>query len=85
MHDNLEETTKKLNRILVGMYNYYGINNMLRELYKLYNYTIIMGYKILKRRSQRNNLNFMTYIKLVKQVFPLTEPTIKVNIWNYSI
>ena len=85
MHDNLEETTKKLNRILVGMYNYYGINNMLRELYKLYNYTIIMGYKILKRRSQRNNLNFMSYIKLVKQVFPLIEPTIKVNIWNYSI
>ena len=85
MHDNLEETMKKLNRILVGMYNYYGINNMLRELYKLYNYTIMMGYKILKHRSQRSNLNFITYIKLTKQIYPITKPTIKVNIWNYSI
>lgn len=85
MHDNLDVTIKKLNRILTGMYNYYGINNMYRELYKLYSYTIMMGYKILRKRSQRNNLNFNTYIKLIKQIYPIVVPTVKVNIWNYSI
>ena len=85
MHDNLEEAIKKLNRILVGMYNYYGINNMIRELYKIYNYTVMMGYIVLKRRSQRSNLIYATYLNLIRQLFPIAKPTIKVNIWNYSI
>ena len=83
MHDNIKEVVKKINRKLIGMYNYYGINNMLRELYKLYNYTIRMFYVILIRRSQRNNLNWKTYIKLIKEIFPIVVPTIRVNIWNY--
>ena len=83
MHDNIKEVVKKINRKLIGMYNYYGINNMLRELYKLYNYTIRMFYVILIRRSQRNNLNWKTYIKLIKEIFPIVVPMIRVNIWNY--
>lgn len=83
MHDDLKEIVKKLNRKLIGMYNYYGINNMLKELYKLYNYTIRMIYIVLKRRSQRNNLNWITYLKLIRQIYPIEVPTIKVNIWNY--
>lgn len=85
MHDNLDEFIDKLNRKLVGMYNYYGINNMLKELYKIYNYCVKMGYKVLTRRSQRNNLNWLTYLKLVKEVYPIKQPKIKVNIWCYNI
>ena len=85
MHDNLSDIVDRINRKLVGMYNYYGINNMLKELYKLYNYTVSMGYKVLIRRSQRNNLDWITYTKLVKTYYPIKKPTIKVNIWNYSI
>jgi group II intron reverse transcriptase/maturase len=85
MHDNLKDFIERINRKLVGMYNYYGINNMLRELYKLYNYTIKMGYKVLNRRSQRNNLEWKSYIRLVKIHYPMLRPTIKVNIWNYGI
>lgn len=55
MYDDLEKVIKKLNRKLIGMYNYYGINNMLKELYKLYNYVIRMFYIVLIRRSQRSN------------------------------
>ena len=85
MHDDIKEFVEKLNRKLIGMYNYYGINNMLKELYKLYNYCVRMGYKVLKRRSQRNNLDWKTYIKLIKEIFPIAKPRIKVNIWNYSM
>ena len=85
MHDNLSVIVDKVNRKLVGMYNYYGINNMLKELYKLYNYTIRMGYKVLTRRSQRDNLDWVTYLKLVKIHYPIAKPEIKVNIWDYSI
>lgn len=85
MHDDVENVIKLLNKKLIGMYNYYGINNMLRELYKLYNYVIRMGYVFLRRRSQRNNFNWMTYEKLVKEIYPIVVPKIKVNIWNYGV
>ena len=85
MQDNVINFIDRLNRKLIGMYNYYGINNMLRELYKLYNYCVRMGYKVLVRRSQRNNLTWRTYIKLVKEIYPIARPKIKVNIWNYNI
>lgn len=85
MHNNLIKVIDALNRKLIGMYNYYGINNMIKELYKIYNYAIRMLYIVLKRRSQRNNLNWKSYTKIVKQLYPIVVPTIKVNIWNYNI
>lgn len=85
MHDDLEKVINVLNKKLVGMYNYYGINGMLRELYKLYNYVIRTGYMVLKKRSQRNNFNWNVYKKLVEEIYPIEVPKIKVNIWDYSV
>ena len=85
MHDNLADIVDWTNRKLTGMYNYYGINGMYNELMKIYNYLVRQAYITLIRRSQRNNLDWYIYVKLVKKVYPFAKPRLKVNIWNYSI
>lgn len=85
MHDDLERVVNMLNKRLVGMYNYYGINGMLGELYKIYNYLMRMGYIVLRRRSQRNNLKWKDYKKILTEIYPIVVPRIKVNIWDYGV
>jgi group II intron reverse transcriptase/maturase len=81
-HLNLLEFITKLNRKLVGMYAYYGINGMLEELYKLYHHTIYMLYSAITRRSQRK----MKWNKLliILERLPIAKPKIYKNIWCWN-
>lgn len=66
-------------RKLIGMYAYYGINGMFKDLLGLYKYVKYGLYKIMCRRSQKK-INVKKY-KLILERIPIAKPKIYVQIW----
>ena len=77
------EIIKLLNKKLIGLYAYYGINGMLSELYKIYYHTLYALRSSISRRSQRN-LSVKVFNKILKRV-PIAEPKIYKDIWYWNI
>lgn len=77
------ETIKCLNKKLVGVYAYYGINGMLEELYKIYFHTIYALRSSTFRRSQRR-LSAKTFNEILKRT-PIIKPKIYKDIWCWNI
>ena len=77
------ETIKLINKKLIGLYAYYGINGMLKELYKIYYHTIYALRSSRFRRSQRR-LDIETFNKILKRV-PIVKPKIYQDIWAWNI
>ena len=77
------EVIKLLNKKLIGLYAYYGINGMLEELYKIYYHTLYALRSSIFRRSQRR-LNIETFNKILKRV-PIVKPKIYQDIWAWNI
>ena len=75
-----KETIILLNKKLIGLYAYYGINGMLNELYKIYYHTIYALRSSIFRRSQRC-LSVATFNKILERV-PVAKPKIYKNIWS---
>ena len=75
-----KETIMLLNKKLIGLYAYYGINGMLNELYKIYYHTIYALRSSIFRRSQRC-LSVVTFNKILERV-PVAKPKIYKNIWS---
>ena len=74
------ETIKNVNKILIGIYAYYGINGMFEELAKLKQYVFETILSVYKRRSQRNKFNSSNLVNILK-IIPLAIPRIYHNIW----
>lgn len=72
-----------LNRKLIGMYAYYGINGMIEELYKLYYHTIYALRSSIFRRSQRR-LSIKTFNMMLERK-PIAKPKIYKDIWCWNI
>lgn len=68
-----------LNQKLVGLYAYYGINGMIKELYKIYHHIIYAMRSSIFRRSQRR-LSKEMFNKILKRK-PIVRPKIYKNIW----
>lgn len=77
------ETIKLLNKKLRGIYAYYGINGMLKELYKIYYHTLYALRSSIFRRSQRR-LSMKVFNKILKRV-PIVKPKIYKDIWCWNI
>lgn len=77
------ETIKLLNKKLIGLYAYYGINGMLSELYKIYYHTLYVLRSSIFRRSQRR-LSVKIFNEILKRV-PIAEPKIYKDIWCWNI
>lgn len=77
------ETIKLLNKKLIGLYAYYGINGMLSELYKIYYHTLYALRSSIFRRSQRR-LSVKIFNEILKRV-PIAEPKIYKDIWCWNI
>lgn len=77
------EVIKLLNKKLVGLYAYYGINGMLKELYKIYYHTLYALRSSIFRRSQRK-LNIVVFNKILQRV-PIVKPKIYKDIWCWNI
>lgn len=76
--NSIMTTTKKK---LIGHYNYYGINDNIRDIRK-YNHCIKgLLFKWLNRRSQRKSYNLEQFKQMLKE-FKLPEPKIKVQIYD---
>ena len=74
---------KLLNKKLIGLYAYYGINGMLNELYKIYYHTLYALRSSIFRRSQRR-LSIQIFNKILERV-PIVEPKIYKDIWCWNI
>ena len=77
------ETIKLLNKKLIGLYAYYGINGMLNELYKIYYHTLYALRSSIFRRSQRR-LRLKVFNEILKRV-PIVKPKIYKDIWCWNI
>ena len=66
----------KLNRKLIGYFNYYGVTGNIRSLSSFFNQVKCLLYKRLNRRSQRKSYNWAEFEELVKH-FELAKPRIK--------
>lgn len=79
MHGNLVDVIERLNKKLVGMYAYYGINGMFSDLMGLYKYAKYGLYRVMCRRSQKK-IKVAKY-KLILERIPIAKPKIYVQIW----
>ncbi len=71
---------KGLNKMLVGLYNYYGISFNFKWLVEIYEYTIIQLKKKLNRRSQKDKTTWKKMYKTL-EYNPLVKPRITFNLW----
>ena len=73
------ETIELLNRKLIGLYAYYGINGMIEELYKIYYHTVYSLRNSIFRRSQRC-ISREIFNRIIDRI-PIAKPKIYKNIW----
>ena len=81
-HRNIFEVIKIINRKLIGMNVYYGINGMIREMQNLGQYVTITLFQVYRRRSQRNGLTKEHYSKIMT-ISPIVRPKVYTQIWGY--
>lgn len=79
MHENLVDVIERLNKKLVGMYVYYGINGMFSDLMELYKYVKYGLYRVMCRRIQKK-IKVAKY-RLILERIPIAQPKIYVQIW----
>lgn len=79
MHENLVDVIERLNKKLVGMYAYYGINGMFKDLLGLYKYVKYELYRVMCRRSQKK-IRKDKYNIILERI-PIARPKIYVQIW----
>lgn len=72
-HCSIEEQVYKINQILRGHYNYYGMGGNINSLFKLYNKVENYFKKMLSSRSWKGKINWDIYSK-IKEKFPLLRP-----------
>ncbi|MBZ9632861.1 group II intron reverse transcriptase/maturase [Clostridium sp. FP1] len=76
-HSPIKEQVNKINQILRGHYNYYGMGGNLKSLFKIYNKSENYFKKMLSSRSWKGNVNWDKYRK-IKEKFPLLRPKISI-------
>lgn len=80
--NKLKGLIETINRKLIGLYAYYGINGMLDELYEIYYHTLYALRSSIFRRSQRK-LSVKTFSKILERV-PIVKPKIYKDIWGWN-
>lgn len=74
---------KKLNTKLIGMYRYYGISDNIQWMIKFRQYVRYELKKWLSRRSQRGNITWEKYNKIL-QYNPIATPKIYHSLWQFE-
>ncbi len=72
---------KKVNQMLVGYYNYYGITDNGRSLSNLLNRVDRTLFYWLNRRSNKKSYTWGQYNQM-KEYYSLAEPKVHVNIYD---
>jgi len=80
-HRSIPEQHVALKRRIQGHFNYFGVNENLRNMTLLVHHVQRAWYKWLNRRSQRSRLNWERFEDLLKD-FPFPRPRVYVNLWS---
>jgi group II intron reverse transcriptase/maturase len=80
MHTPIKELISKLNQKLRGHYNYYGLSHNMAQMRGFYKHVTYVLFKTLKRRSQKDKMNWGKFNKIL-EYFPLLKPKITVPLW----
>ena len=78
----LKEIIAKLNQILTGYYHYYGITDNTESI-TAFRYNIMRSlFYCLNRRSQKKSYNWVEFLNMLDNSYPLVRPRIYVNIYE---
>ena len=78
----LKEIIAKLNQILTGYYHYYGITDNTESI-TAFRYNIMRSlFYCLNRRSQKKSYNWVEFLNMLDNSYPLVRPRIHVNIYE---
>jgi len=76
-----KDIIKRLNKILIGYYNYYGVSFNMPWLQAIYKYTILELKRWLSKRSQRSRITWQKINQIIKYS-PLIKPRITFSLWQ---
>ena len=78
----LKEIIAKLNQILTGYYHYYGITDNSKSI-TAFRYNVMKSlFYCLNRRSQKKSYNWVEFLNMLDNSYPLVRPRIYVNIYE---
>ena len=81
-HLELKEIIAKLNQILVGYFHYYGITDNSERL-NAFRYRVMTSlFYWLNRRSQKRRYNWVEFLNMIDNAFPLAKAKIYVSIYE---
>lgn len=72
-HWSNNDQAQKINQILRGHYNYYGVAGNLKSLHKIYCRTELYWRRMLSSRSQKSHVTWSKF-QMIKSIFPLARP-----------
>ena len=81
MHLPIHILIKKINKRLVGTFNYYGISDNMPWMMKIIYLVKRLLYRSLKRKSQKSKINWEKMTKIL-EYNPLVIPKIKHSLWQ---
>ena len=78
----LKEITAKLNQILTGYYHYYGITDNSQRI-GAFRYNVMKSlFYWLNRRSQKKSYNWVEFLNMIDNAYPLAKAKIYVSIYE---
>ena len=81
----LKEIIAKLNQILTGYYHYYGITDNTESI-TAFRYNIMRSlFYCLNRRSQKKSYNWVEFLNMLDNSYPLVRPRIYVSVYNWFV
>ena len=72
---------KALSAKLRGHYNYYGVSSNSRSIQVFYYQTIMLTFKWMNRRSQKQSFSWQTFTEYLK-LYPLPKPALVFNMYD---
>lgn len=76
-HKPIKEQQERINQILRGHYNYYGLAGNLKALFQVYDKTKLYWRKMLSSRSTKSYVNWDEFRKILSR-FPLVRPKLSI-------
>jgi RNA-directed DNA polymerase len=76
-HKSIKEQQEKINQILRGHYNYYGLAGNIKALFQVYDKTKTYWRKIPSSRSTKNYVNWGEFREILSR-FPLMRPKLSI-------
>jgi RNA-directed DNA polymerase len=83
MHLSLKEQIKRINQVLTGHYNYYGIAGNTSSIAKVYRFVQRYWKTVLGKRCWKGTLSWERYSQLLK-LFPIKRPKLKITYANWN-